>query len=74
MRAGVLERAEDAFCARVQSQVTGYHLEHPRSFSVSAVLQVTVLYVASSQAESLGQDLTLVVFIFHPRKDYKLPT
>lgn len=54
MRAGVPERAEDAFCARVQSQVTGYHLENPRSFSVSAVLQVIVLYVASSQAESLA--------------------
>lgn len=74
MRAGVPVSAEDASWARVQSQVTGYHLENPGSFSVHAVLQGTVLYMASSQAESLAQEPMLVDFIFHPRKDYKLPT
>lgn len=74
MRAGVPVRAEDASWARVQSQVTGNHLENPGSFSVSAVLQGTVLHMASSQAEPLAQEPTLVVFIVHPKKDYKLPT
>lgn len=73
MRAGVQERAEDAFWARVQSQVTGYHLENPRSFSVSVVLQVTVLHVASSQAESLAQESTLIVFIFPSMKGLQAP-